>query len=210
MKKTIQLVGVIFALAILSSCYKSPDLGGLSNELVVATDRDLEIDFTDARLTDYYISDSILRIGGKLLDDTYIIAPQSDDIINRIVAKMDARGFNRLIGSAATNPLGRSDIAIITTAISITNTGQNCYGGYPGWGWYGGGYYPYCTSYKYDTGNFTIEMVDKKATPEEVGKLNLIWTNINFGVLNSNDNINEDRALESIDQAFEQSPYITK
>lgn len=213
MKKTIQFVGFLFALAILNSCYTNPDLDELSSELVVATNVDIEIDFSDARLSTYYISDSILKINSKITEAKYIFSPYSDDIINRIVDNMEARGFTRLTGNTAENPLGNADITILTSTLSITNTGQTCYGywgGYPGWGWYGGGYYPYCTTYKYDTGNFAIEMLDKKATPIEIGKLNLLWTNINFGVLNSSDIINEDRALESINQAFVQSPYITK
>jgi hypothetical protein len=210
MKKTIQLVGFVFALAILNSCYTSPDLGGLSSELVVATDVDLEIDFKDARLADYYISDSIVRLNGKPLESDYIF---NEAIINEIASEMNKKGYTRLVG---VNPLGRADIVVIATAISITNTGQTCsgwWGGYPGYAgypWYGGGYYPYCSTYSYDTGRFVIEMLDNNATPVKDDKLNLLWTNVNFGTLNSNDNINENRILESINQAFAQSPYLTK
>lgn len=213
MKKTIQLLGVLFAIAILSSCYNTPDTAGLSSELVVVTDTDVDIDFTSDAYETFYISDSILKLNTGIVESKFIFSPESDNIINRIVDNMKARGFTRLEGPTASNPLGTADIAIITTAMSVTNTGQSCYGwwgGYPGWGWYGGGYYPYCTTYKYDTGNFTIEMLDKKATPVEVGKLNVMWTNVNFGSLNSNDDINEERVLNSINQAFNQSPYITK
>jgi hypothetical protein len=216
MKKTIQLLGLVFALAILSSCYRSPDLGELSSELVVVTDTDINVDFSTYNIK-YYLSDTVRVVTNRITDDHIIVSPESDEIIAKIVTNMTARGFNRSTDpNDVILPSSGVNIAMSPNIIRVTNTGQTCYGwgGYPGyyppWGWGGGGYYyPYCSSYKYDTGTLVIEMADLLST-SEVGKVNSIWTATIFGVLNSNDNINEDRALRSIDQAFEQSPYIQK
>jgi len=217
MKKTIQLLGLILALAVLNSCYDSPDTGELSNELVVATDVDLEADFSTYD-TKYYLSDTIYIVTNSLLDDDYITSPDSDEIISEIENNMADRGFTQRSEDPNDIINNLVNIAIATNIVRITNTGQTCYGwwgGYPGywppWGWGGGGYYyPYCSIYNYDTGSLIVEMANIQQALTEDNKTNIIWTNVNFGILNSNDNVNIGRATRSIDQAFAQSPYIQK
>ena len=92
-----------------------------------------------------------------------------------------------------------------------------CYGwwwGYPGyypplwWGYPGYGYYyPYCNYYSYDTGSLNVELFDLENASENQN-IRAIWNNINFGVMSRYEQTNVNRALESIDQAFDQSPYI--
>jgi len=209
MKKTIQLAGYFIALILLNSCYSSPDLSGLSAELVVATDVDVDVDFTDYNT--YYLSDTIYVVSNSIRDDTLIVPPKSDNIIAEIVANMTDRGYTR---STTHSEIGDKlvDIAMAPSIIRVTNTGQNCWGwwgGYPGywppWGW--GGYYPYCSYYKYDTGTMMIEMVDVKYSNS---KFQSMWTSACFGIMDSNEVLNENRALRSIEQAFIQSPYIQK
>lgn len=212
MKKTIQLFGLILALATLNSCYTSPDLDGLSSELVVATERDLEVDFKDYGT--YYLSDTIYIVTNSIQDDTLMLPPQSTAIISRIEANMNERGYTR---TQDHNEVENKtvDIAMAPSIIRVTNTGQSCWGwwgGYPGywppWGWWGG-YYPYCSYYKYDTGTLLVEIADILNSPGNV-RIPTIWTSASFGVLSDYDPTNEQRALRSIDQAFDQSPYIQK
>lgn len=209
MKKTFRLFGFLLAIATLNSCYNSPDLGGLSSELVVATDRDLEVDFSN--YDTYYLSDTIYIVTNSIKDDTLLLPPESTAMINRIQANMDERGYVRTTDHSQVVDK-TVDIAFAPSIIRVTNTGQSCWGwwgGYPGywppWGW--GGYYPYCSYYKYDTGTLLVEMADILNSQGSV-RVQTMWTSASFGVLSDYDATNENRALKSIDQAFEQSPYI--
>lgn len=207
-----QLLGVIFTLAILNSCYDSPDLGGLSSELVVSTDVDLDVDFSS--YSTYYLSDTIHIVTNSIKRDSIMVSPESDDVINEIEANMNERGYTRSIDP---NDIitKTADIAIATNIIRVTNTGQTCYGwwgNYPGywspWGWGGGGYYyPYCTTYKYDTGTLILEFGDIKNS-NTTDDVKAMWTAAMFGVLSSYDSTNIDRAVNAVEQAFLQSPYI--
>ena len=215
MRKTIQFLGFICALVLLNSCYKSPDLGGLSSELVVATDVDLEVDFST--YTNYYLSDTIRIVTNSIKDDSIVVPPVSLSMIQEIESNMTDRGYTR--SSDPQDVINSNiDIAIATSIIRITNTGQNCWGwwggGYPGywppWGWGGGGYYyPYCSYYKFDTGTLSIEYGDLK-NPDNIGRIPTMWNAAIFGVLSSYETTNIDRAVRGISQAFDQSQYIQK
>ena len=75
-------------------------------------------------------------------------------------------------------------------------------GYYPGWGgWY---YPPYYGASSYTTGSIFMTLSDPNIdTP--IGKSQTTWVAAMNGLLGSND-IN--RALQGIDQAFKQSPYL--
>ena len=198
----------------MNSCYRSPDLGGLSSELVVATEVDLDVDFTTYGT--YYLSDTIHIVTNSIKDDSILVPPISTDIIHAIRDKMLERGYTRSIDpDDVINEV--VDIAIATSILRITNTGQSCWGywgGYPGywppWGWGGGGYYyPYCSYYQFDTGTLSIEFGDIKNLATE-GKVKTMWNSAMFGVLSDYETTNINRAVTGVDQAFTQSPYIQK
>lgn len=215
MKTTIQLLGVICALVLLNSCYRSPDLGNLSSELVVATEVDLEADFST--YTTYYLSDTIHIVTNKINQDSIMVPPASRGIIDEIISNMTNRGYT--LTQDPQDVINETvDLAIAPAIIRVTNTGQTCsggwWGGYPGyyppWGWGGGGYYyPYCSTYKYDTGTLSIEMGDLN-NKDAAGRTPSVWNSASFGVLSSYEQTNLDRAARSVEQAFEQSAYIQK
>lgn len=206
MKKLLVLCCITIAL---SSCYKTPDTSSLSNDLVVATNRDLRVDFND--FTTYYISDTIPRITDSTTD-TILVGPEALEIVNKIKENLDARGYQFV--DLDQDP----DLAVIPAVIRVTAVGTVCTGwyyGYPGyyppgyWGpYYGGYYYPYCGYYSYDTGSLNIDLMDL-LNSEINNNISATWTATMFGSLNSSDEVNLDRALTAIDQAFDQSPYIT-
>lgn len=206
MKKLLVLCCITIAL---SSCYKTPDTSSLSNDLVVATNRDLRVDFND--FTTYYISDTIPRITDSTTD-TILVGPEALEIVNKIKENLDARGYQFV--DLDQDP----DLAVIPAVIRVTAVGTVCTGwyyGYPGyyppgyWGpYYGGYYYPYCGYYTYDTGSLNIDLMDL-LNSEINNNISATWTATMFGSLNSSDEVNLDRALTAIDQAFDQSPYIT-
>ncbi len=219
MKKTIHNVALALLAILLHACYSSPDLSQLSSDFVVATDVDLEVDFTD--YATYYLSDTISIVtndrrteGDSIL--TPDTNPSSTAIINKIEENMTARGYAR-----SDDPLDvinkAVDFAIGSTVVEISNTGQTCWGwwgGYPGywppwyWGYPGYGYYyPYCSYYQYDTGSLILEFGDIKNAANG-RRVNAMWNTAIFGVLSDYTQTNMNRALKGIDQAFEQSPYI--
>ncbi len=208
MRKFIKSLIIAILVATLHSCFNSPDLGSLSSDFVVATDRDVQVDFS--AYSTYHISDTIPRITDNPID-TVLVGQEALDIVDRIKANMDARGYTFVERSE--NP----DIALIPSVIRIRNIGSVCsgwWGGYPGywdpfyWGYPGTGYYyPYCGFYSYDDGSLNLEMFDLVNVPDN-NNINAIWGSVMFGALNPSDEVNLDRALNALDQAFEQSPYL--
>jgi len=203
----------LFALLILGSmlavsCYKNPNTEELSYDLVVATDFDDEADFSSYMT--YHISDTIINISNKP-NDSILVGAVADQIVDRIKEHMNQRGY--VFVEKDQDP----DLGLMTTIIQNKNLGQVCYGwwwGYPGyyppywWGYPGYGYYyPFCSYYSYEIGTLNVEMFDLK-NAEENQNIRAIWNDVNFGVMSKYEQTNVNRALESIDQAFDQSPYI--
>ncbi len=209
MKKLFVFCGVAMTSLILTSCFKTPDTSSLSKELVVGTNRDIKVDFSN--YSTYHISDTIPRITNDPTD-TIITGPEAEEIVNRIKEKMNARGFTFV--DRAANP----DLAVIPAIVRVKSVGTSCtgwWGGYPGYwppGYWRPGYgyyYPYCGIYSYETGSLNIDLLDLVNAPDN-NSISATWTAVLFGSLNSSDAVNLDRALNGVDQAFEQSPYITK
>ena len=192
----------------LGSCFKEPNLDKLDYELVVATDYDVSGDFSAYQ--SYFISDTLINISSNP-NDSIIVGAEARFIVDKIKREMNARGFQFV--SRVDNP----DLGILGSVVKDRNFDQVCYGwwwGYPGyypggwWGYPGYGYnYPYCSYYQYNTGSLNIEMFDLKNVSSN-DNINVLWNSISFGVLSSYEQTNLDRAATSIEQAFEQSPYI--
>ena len=107
----------------------------------------------------------------------------------------------------------------VVLQLSYINTTYyfNTYGGgpwwnyYPGyWNWGGWGwYYPYSFTYSYSTGSIIGELVNTNAPTPQNDKLTVIWNSYICGLLNGN-NLSLTRTLDAIEQAFIQSPYLSK
>lgn len=206
--KKMKFIPIIAVLVLAVSCYGDPDTDSLSSDLVVATDRDLQANFQDFKT--YYISDTIPKITDDR-NDTLLVGQEALEIVNEIKAKLNDRGYTFV--EKDEDP----DMGVVPAIIRVTNVNGGCTGWWGGWsGWWGppywgypgyGYYYPYCGYYSYDTGTISIDMIDLVHV-DDSENLNLLWTATMFGLLSGNDETNVDRALEAIDQAFTQSPYI--
>ena len=207
MKKLI--IGILL-LGLLNSCYKSPDTSQLSSAFVVATNYDNSANFKSYKT--FVLPPYVGLISSSSTDS--ILDPQyGNQILNLIDSQLTARGYTE-VPNNQTADLGISAMALKETTI-VSGWYPGSWWGYPGWGgcyWYYCGYYPiyppYYTTYVYQTGSLIIEMVDLKNIPKGETKLNVIWTNWNGGALGSATN-NLNNALNSINQAFVQSPYIS-
>jgi hypothetical protein len=144
-------------------------------------------------------------------------------VIERVVENMTGRGYTQVTNEE--NP----DLGVTISVLSGTVT--TFYADY--WGYYWGypyyPYYPYYYVYSYNTGTVVVDTADLKNAPPpdsdagvpppggglggrdaggDLGKLDIIWTGLVYGVLSSSESQNVQRAVEGIDTAFKQSPYF--
>lgn len=193
-----------------ASCKKYPDTSRLSSEFVVFTNYDNKADFSS------YKTFALPPYVGAITDnpkDSILDPAIGNQLMQKVEENLVSRGYNKVSRDA--DP----DLGISITAIKNISIYQSWYPGgwwgYGGWGgcwWYYCGYYPiyppgYPVYYVYQTGSVIVEMVDLKNASPDVDKLNVLWTNWSGGALGeSSDDVTN--ALNSIDQGFQQSPYI--
>jgi Domain of unknown function (DUF4136) len=206
------MVFELLSLALLSSCYKYPDTSQLSSNFVVLTNYDNAANFKSYKT---FILPPYVGLISSTSSDSILDPQYGDQILSAIQTNLTARGYTE-VPNNHTADLGVSAVALKETTI-VTGWYPGSWWGYPGWGgcyWYYCGYYPiyppYYTTYVYQTGSLIIELVDLKnlPPPSEGNKLDVLWTNWNGGALGSS-STNLQNALQSINQAFVQSPYIS-
>lgn len=205
------LLFVALSVAIVS-CRRTPDTSKLSNQQVVATDRDVAAVFSS--YSTYYISDSVSVVASNP-NDSILTGPLALQLVNAVKTNMNSRGYTFVARTASPN-LGFR----LTVIKDITRTAvcggwwDGWYGSYypPYWGCYycGGYYYPWCTSYTYTIGTSTLYLFDVKNQAIN-HNLKAIWGATMFGVFsNTNNQTNADLTTTAINQAFKQSTYIKK
>lgn len=196
--------------ALVTSCEKDPDLNKLDNDLTVYTNYDNEVHFD--QFTDYCLPDSIL-LAGSGVKAVYWKDDNAQKIISEVVAEMDSRGYHRV---------EKKEDADIGLQLSYAQETTNIIGMGGMYNWWGAGYwgpfwsdwyYPYPVSYSYDTGTLVMEMVDLTAQPEDKTQkvhLPVIWHSYASGLLFGNSRVDMQLTLRAVNQAFKQSPYISK
>lgn len=196
LRTTLSLMLLVLALAVvLQSCYPGEELTPADTDLI-ATFFDKEADFS-TKLT-YAIRDSVTRIDedGNPVFET---GPYDQQAINRIKTNLDQAGFSEVADPAA------ADVIIITFANQSTWVSGGCYSWWYSW------YYPYygwCypVYYTYQTGTLLIVMLDANYTEQK----DALWVAAINGILEDTPTGISTRLTNSIDQAFEQSPYLNK
>ena len=208
MKKLIPLLMLVVAFA---ACEKDPDMGKLDNKYLVYTNYDTKADFKAFQT--YYLPDSILIIGDKK-EATYWKDDNAQEILKAYADNMNSRGYLR-VDKRNEASLGLQGSYIESTYYFRDYGAPEWWWNYPGywdapyWGNWGGWYYPYAVTYTYSTGAFITEMLNLQAAQGDKQKLPILWTSYMSGLLSGSNKVNTRLAVEGVDQAFNQSAYLT-
>lgn len=204
---------------LLASCQKDPDMSKLDDDFLVFTNHDKKTNFES--FNTFYIPDSVLVIG----DDEkpkYWTANESTDVISAVVGNMEKRGFKRTFDKEEAGLGVQVSYVQSTHYFTDYNTGYNnpyWWWNYPGywnpgyWGsCWGDWYYPYPVVYSYSVGSLLTEMVNLKGSSDKSShtKLPVVWTAYMTGLVSGSNQFNTQLSVRAIEQAFVQSPYISK
>lgn len=188
-----------------ASCKKIPDYEDLSSEFVVSTNFDKTAAFDSYKT--YYISDTVTNFGGSGAD-TLLVGTVAQQLVAAVKSNMSSRGYTFV--PAASKP----ELALKMGVVDVVNIDvyPGWYSGYAGWfPFFWAGYYPYyypwTTVYTYDTGTVIIDAYDVKNAAAN-GQYKAIWNITSFGALGSDADANLTRGVNSINQGFQQSPYL--
>lgn len=194
------------------SCEKDPNLDDLSSQLVVYTDYDKNAAFDSFQT--YYLPDSILLLNSSK-NKTYWSDENAQAIIQEVANNLNERGYVRI-----TDPQFKSDADLGVQVSYLAQQTEVITGNYLGnwwncayWGSYWGGwYYPYPLTYSYNTNALVMELLNltnPTSSLQSSNKLPVIWYANASGYKYGNSDYNLDLLLDAVDQAFEQSSYIS-
>lgn len=201
------LLVAVFAFA---ACEKDPDMGKVDSQYLVYTNYDKQADFN--KFSTYYLPDSILIIGNSAKPE-YWKGAEAADILNAYSQNLEARGFMPAADKESAD-LG-VQVSYVMSTYYFTDYGQpEWWWGYPGywgsgyWGDWNGWYYPYAVNYSYSTNSFITELLDLTVAEGAGKKLPVVWTSYMSGLAYSS-SVNKTLAVNGVNQAFKQSPYLT-
>ena len=210
--KNLRYTALALAAVAFCSCQKEPSTSDLHGDYLVYTAHDTGTDFS--AIDTYFLPDSILLIGGS--DRTeYWKDESAQEIIATVAAAMDNAGYTRTYDKAAANVgIQMSYVEQVTYFVGYNNPywwGYYPYYWTPGyWGDWLGWHYPYGVYYGYTAGSLLTEMLDLEADQQSGKKLPVIWDSFAGGLLTGDSSLNLQRTLDAVEQAFVQSPYLSK
>ena len=204
---------IFSTLALLAiACHKEPYPQDADAEYLVYTQPAKDVNFASYMTFD--IADSLLIIGQSE-------KPQYSQSNNALALIQAYRTNMEKAGYIYTPSNPDADLGIQLTYIVKTERYVQYYNDpywwldYPGywpsgyWGNLNGWYYPYPVTYTYTTNAFIAEMVDlMNADPGKA--LNIIWSCYIGGPAGYSVQDDVARMKNSVDQAFAQSPYLTR
>lgn len=206
MKKIIIISTLVFlALA----CQKEPYLYDTDNEYLVYTLPDDEVDF--GKFKTFNIADSILILDNAEKPE-YSQSANAAALIKTFRTNMEKAGY---IYNQSDPDLG-IQLTYMVKSNKYIHYYENPYWwldfpGYwsPGiWGdWYGF-YYPRPLVFSYSTNALMADMVD--LTEDDRESLEIIWYSYIGGAAGPSLSYDIDRMKDAIEQAFEQSPYLSR
>lgn len=202
------------AIALLATaCHKEPYPQDSDNEYLVYTSPGKDITFSSFQTFD--LVDSLLIIGESQKPE-YSQSDNALALIQQVRVNMEKLGYIY----TPSNP--DADLGIQMTYIIKTERYVQYYNDpywwldYPGywpsgyWGNWTGFYYPYPVTYTYTTNALLVDMVDLTGEEKADTALPVVWTAYIGGPAGSSAQTDVARMKTSIDQAFVQSPYLSK
>lgn len=203
------------ALALLAvACHKEPYPQDSDAEYLVYTEPAKDVDFTQFQTFD--IADSLLVIGQSK-------NPEYSQSNNALALIQAYRTNMEKLGYIYTPSDPDVDLGIQLTYIIKTERYVQYYDNdpywwldYPGywpsgyWGNWTGWYYPYPVTYTYTTNALITDIVDLSVETREAKPLEIVWSCYIGGPAGYSVQNDVDRMKNAIDQAFVQSPYLSK
>lgn len=219
--KHLLIVAAAVGLTHLVGCQKEPSNSGLLDEYLVYTTHDTAADF--AAINTYYIPDSILIIGSHAVNESgdkvakYWKDADALSLINTLVSKLDALGYTRITDGTlrTTADVGLQPSYVEESTYFVGYNNPYWWGYYPYywepayWGAWYGWYYPFAVYYGYTTGSLLVEMVDLNSESGTGKNLPVLWNSFISGLVDDN-RLNIPKAIEALEQAVNQSPYLKK
>lgn len=198
-----RFLGFILLLALMASCKDTPDPNDLVKRMVVQTIKDENTDYTF--YTSFTLSLDTLGLYANWTEDTLFVSNYSKKVTAKIKEEMAAAGYTYVTKDQ--DP----DLGFAATVFDNYNVYQQInypayYYGYYGFG-YGGYYGPIVSTYEYSSSTLVIHLIDLKNRDGE-GRLKVIWKAYIGDIAQSQDS--QQKTLEAIIQAFDQSPYLSK
>jgi hypothetical protein len=202
--------GVLLVALIYAACTPGSSITASESD-VVLTLFDDTFGFDGA--TTYVMPDSILHLTGDPDEpDSPLLSRANDqDILDLVASNFAARGYQR----RPTTEAATVDFQVLVTAqaAEVWNLysyypWNPWYGGYPGWGWY----YPPSVgaSYAFTMGTLFVQMgeFERNDGTGDIEPKTAYWYAAINGVLDDTSQNKQRRLNDSINQAFEQSPYL--
>ena len=214
-KKISKILGLGLMIITLYSCFPGDDLH-IEELDIVATDYKPLYFAANSPVT-YHLPDTVGLIGIDPEYDPELTRELIDFILDQVERNFTELGYQRVDSIDTVNTNNLPDVVITVNALVVDIVGVGCvpwygwwgwYSWYPGWGWGPGYCYP-VYAYSYRSGTLTIDMVaPEEFTVQTDQNFNRVWEVGINGLLRSSQAGNQTFIRESIDKAFQQSPYL--
>ncbi len=216
MKKTWSILPVFVGILLgLMSCYPG-DVTNVQQLDLVATSHDDTVSLSS--FTTYALLDSVVHIDLEDNANDSLLNRENDALIlARVKAGIEGMGYVEELDPLNNTP----DVRLLVGALAVTKTAYSSYGwwpwfgwGYsPGWGCCGPGYgwgYPWAPvrTVSYAVGTLLITMMDPSRPSLGFDTAPVLWVAGINGLLEGSTSSIVTRITNSIDQAFDQSPYL--
>jgi hypothetical protein len=199
-------LGLLLIAAVYGACTPGSEITVAESDVVLTL---FDKDFNFGAVKTYAMPDSIYHFTGD--PDTSGPAGKYDqDMLALIESNFEKRGYTRVADPGTTTP----DFSVVVAAVETETWNvysyypwNPWYPWYPYWGWY----YPpyYGTSYAFTLGTLIIQMGEfAENPPDDEAQKTAYWYAAANGVLDDTEKNLVRRFTDSINQAFDQSPYL--
>jgi len=202
-----KLPALLTILLMMWSCYPYSTTNVDDYDVVVTT-FDKDVNFSSFKT--FSMPDSVVKLKGDIeVSDDY-------DALMLLLVRQNMENLDyTYIEYDTTAP--KPDVIMAVGVVATKTTTISGGWGYPGWGWGGGwwgypgyGWYypPYYQVSSYSTGTVFVQMADPDEADPDEETIPVYWFARMNGLLRSSDSATESVIKKTINQAFEQSPYL--